>query len=107
MQPWLDRFQKLAKAKNDPFRFSLHRVARCPYQNHQKNDGDNTRDQSRGETRQMKIVNDGRLTIHAGSPGRTSPKPFSTERKQVNCSGKAKVAVSGSVDVCSCQAQLC
>jgi hypothetical protein len=76
MQPWLHRFQKLAKAKNDPFRFSLHRVARCPYQNHQKNDDDNTGDQSRGETRQMKIVNDGRLTVHAGSRGRTSFQIF-------------------------------
>src|SRR5215472_10603629 len=96
MQPWLDRFQKLAKAKNDPFRFSLHRVAPCPYQNHQKNEDDNTRDQSRRETRQMKIVNDGRLAIHAGSRGPTSFQTFSTERKQVSCSGKAKVAVSDS-----------
>jgi hypothetical protein len=91
MQPWLDRFQKLAKAKNDPFRFSLHRVARCPYQNYHKHDDDNTRDQSPGETRQMKIVNDGRLAVHAGPRGRTS-----TERKQVNCIGKMKVAVSDS-----------
>jgi hypothetical protein len=91
MQPWLDRFQKLAKPKNDPFRFSLHRVTRCPYQNHHKHDDDNTRDQSPGETRQMKIVNDGRLAVHAGSRGRTS-----TERKQVNRIGKMKVAVSDS-----------
>ena len=83
MQPWLDGFQKLAKPKNDPFGFSLHRVARCPYQNHQKNDDDNTGDQSRGETRQMKIVNDWRLAVHAGRAGAPPSRPFSTERKQV------------------------
>ena len=45
VQTGLDRLQKLAKAKDYPFRLRLHGVERCPCENEQQNDRDDAGDQ--------------------------------------------------------------
>jgi hypothetical protein len=74
VQTGFDRFQKLAKTKNHAFRFRLYGVARCPRENDQQNDHDDSRDRPHRNVWHLESLKRGTLINHRVQLGMRLPK---------------------------------